>query len=246
VALVTGVSQGIGLATAELLIAEGVEVFGVSRTAPADRPDIAHVALDMSEPDAGERAVAACVERYGRLDVLVNNVGIGLLSPGFAAEDDSLWQRIWELNVMSLVRTTRAAMPHLIEAHGVVVNVSSLNGDLPEPGIYAYSAGKAAMDNITTNLSKEFAPRGVRIVGVAPGPVSTPLWLGPDGAAAQISAMAGGDPAEIVRDTEAQIPIGRFATALEIGAAIVFLASPRSGSTTGTTLRIDGGLTPTL
>jgi NAD(P)-dependent dehydrogenase (short-subunit alcohol dehydrogenase family) len=81
---------------------------------------------------------------------------------------------------------------------------------------------------------------------VAPGPVSTPLWLGPDGAAAQISAMAGGDPAEIVRDTEAQIPIGRFATALEIGAAIVFLASPRSGSTTGTTLRIDGGLTPTL
>jgi NAD(P)-dependent dehydrogenase (short-subunit alcohol dehydrogenase family) len=102
------------------------------------------------------------------------------------------------------------------------------------------------MDNITTNLSKEFARQGVRVVGVAPGPVSTPLWLGPNGAAAQISAMGAGEAADIIEAAEGDIPIGRFATPEEIAAAIVFLASPKSGSTTGTTLRVDGGLTPTV
>jgi len=221
-------------------------VFGVSRTPPADQPAIGHLALDMSAADAGERAVAACVERFGQLDVLVNNVGSGRIAAGFTAEDDASWQAFWDLNVMSLVRTTRAAMPQLIETNGVVVNVSSLNSGLPDPSIYSYSAGKAAMDNITTNLSKEFARQGVRVVGVAPGPVSTPLWLGPNGAAAQISAMGAGEAADIIEAAEGDIPIGRFATPEEIAAAIVFLASPKSGSTTGTTLRVDGGLTPTV
>ncbi len=246
VALVTGVSQGIGLAVADVLLGEGMQVFGTSRTPPPERTAIAHLALDMSESDAGERAVAACIERFGRLDVLVNNVGSARIATGFDSESDASWQAFWELNVMSMIRTSRSALPHLVAERGVIVNISSVNGDLPEPGIYSYSAGKAAMNNITVNLSKEYGRQRVRVVSIAPGPVSTPLWLGPGGVAETASAMGAGTPEDVVKSTEANIPIGRFSTPEEIGYAVAFLASPKAGSITGTTLRVDGGMTPTL
>jgi NAD(P)-dependent dehydrogenase (short-subunit alcohol dehydrogenase family) len=246
VALVTGVSSGIGAATARIFVAEGMQVFGTSRTTPESREGLAHAAIDMSTPDAGERAVAACVAQFGRIDVVVNNVGHGRIGRGFADESDAVWQQYWDLNFMSAVRTTRAALPALLESKGVVVNVSSVNGRLPESGIYSYSATKAAMNNLTVNLAREYAGRGVRVVGVAPGPVETPLWLGPRGAAAQASALGAGDPDDIVANTRSSIPIGRFSTADEVGALIAFLASPRAASITGATVAIDGGLTPTL
>jgi NAD(P)-dependent dehydrogenase (short-subunit alcohol dehydrogenase family) len=247
VALITGVSQGIGLACADVLTAEGMNVFGTSRSTPADRPHLGHLAIDMADPDAGARAVEACVERFGGLDVLVNNVGNGRISAGFVAEDDETWREFWELNFMSTVRTTRSALPHLLEANGgTIINISSVNAAMPEPGIYSYSAYKAAMNNVTVNLGREYAGRGVRVVGIAPGPVSTPLWLGPTGVAAQASAMGAGEPDEIVAAAQKEIPLGRFATAEEIGWAVAFLASARAGSITATTLRLDGGITPTV
>jgi NAD(P)-dependent dehydrogenase (short-subunit alcohol dehydrogenase family) len=247
VALITGVSQGIGLACAEVLSAEGMNVFGTSRSTPADRPRLAHLAIDMTSEDAGPRAVDACVERFGGLDVLVNNVGSGRINAGFASEDDESWRQFWELNFMSAIRTTRSALPYLVEANdAAVINISSINAAMPESGIYSYSAYKAAMNNVTVNLGREYAGRGVRVVGVAPGPVSTPLWLGPTGVAAQASAMGAGEPEQIVAAAEKEIPLGRFATAEEVGWAVAFLASPRAGSITGTTLRLDGGITPTL
>ena len=196
VALVTGVSQGIGLACAISLLAEGARVLGTSRSAPTTIAGLTHVQLDMTKPGAAERAVEETVARLGSLDILVNNVGSGRLSTGFADESDAHWAEVFELNLMTAIRTTRAALPHLVEGGGVVVNLSSVNGHLPSTSIYAYSAGKAAMDNLTVGLSQEFARRGVRVVGVAPGPVNTPLWLGPTGVAATVAARAGSDPAE--------------------------------------------------
>jgi NAD(P)-dependent dehydrogenase (short-subunit alcohol dehydrogenase family) len=245
-ALVTGVSRGIGLAVADELIAEGMRVLGTSRTAPPDREGLEHVAIDMTDQSAGEQAVDTCIERFGRLDVLVNNVGSAKIGTGFESESDADWETFWQLNFMSSVRTSRSALPHLVKDGGVIVNISSVNGELPESGIYSYSATKAAMNNLTVGLAREYAGRGVRVVGIAPGPVSTPLWLGDYGAAAQASALGAGDPADIVAETERAIPMGRFSTAEEIAAAVAFLARPRAGSITGTTLRIDGGLTPTV
>ena len=227
-ALVTGVSQGIGLACATSLLAEGARVLGTSRSAPPAVAGLTHLQLDMSKPGGAERAVDETVVRLGSLDILVNNVGSGRLSTGFAYESDAHWAEVIELNLMTAIRTTRAALPHLVEGGGVVVNISSVNGHLPSTSIYAYSAGKAAMDNLTVGLSHEFARHGVRVVGVAPGPVSTPLWLGPTGVAATVAARTGSDPQMVVGET------------------IAFLASTRAGTITGTTIRIDGGITPSM
>jgi NAD(P)-dependent dehydrogenase (short-subunit alcohol dehydrogenase family) len=245
VALVTGVSQGIGLACAQSLIAEGAQVLGTSRSAPPAVDGLTHLELDMTVPGAAEQAVAETVDRLGSLDILVNNVGIGRLKGGFAAESDEHWAEFLEVNLMTAVRTTRAALPHLLGG-GVVVNVSSINGHLASPSLYAYSATKAAMNNVTVGLSQEHAKQGVRVVGVAPGPVSTPLWLGPSGAAATIAARTGSDLQSVVDEVSAEIPVGRFTTPEEVGDLVAFLASARAGTITGTTIRIDGGITPSV
>lgn len=245
VALVTGVSYGIGAAIAVALIGEGMHVFGTSRTVPEPRAGLVHASIDMSTADAGAKAVEGCLAEFGRLDVLVNNVGSGRIGTGFADESDAMWQQYWELNFMSAVRTARAALGALLDSSGVIVNVSSVNGRMPESGIYSYSVSKAAMDNLTVNLAREYASRGVRVVGVAPGPVDTPLWLGPNGVAAQASALGAGDADDIIAGARRGVPIGRFSSADEVGALIAFLASPRAASITGTTVTIDGGLTPT-
>lgn len=246
VALITGVSQGIGLACASSLLAEGAVVVGTSRSAPPDAAGLTYLQLDMTDPGAPERAVSETVERSGSLDILVNNVGSGDLWQGFADEPDAEWHEVFELNLMAAVRTTRAALPHLVDGGGVVVNVSSINGHLPVTSIYSYSALKAALDNFTVGLSQEFAPRGVRVVGVAPGPVETRMWLGPEGVAAVVGERTGQEPQTVVDEAVAQIPVRRFTTAEELGNLVVFPASARAGTITGTTIRIDGGLTPTV
>lgn len=245
-ALVTGVSQGIGLACARSLLAEGAVVVGTSRSDPPAADGLTHLRLDMTDAGAPGRAVAQTLERAGSVDVLVNNVGSGKLWTGFADEPDTEWLGIFELNLMAAVRTTRAALPHLVEGGGVVVNVSSVNGHLPATSIYAYSALKAALDNLTVGLSQEFAPQAVRVVGVAPGPVETRMWLGPEGVAAVVGERTGKEPQAVVDEAIARIPVRRFTTAEEVADLVVFLASARAGTITGTTIRIDGGLTPTV
>jgi 2-keto-3-deoxy-L-fuconate dehydrogenase len=232
-ALVTGGASGIGLATATLLREQGaaVGVLDVSATGP---DGFAFASANVSD-DAGVRAgVAAIVAELGGLDVLVNNAGIGAQG-GVEANDDDEWHRVLDVNVVGLARVTRAALPALRESeHGAVVNTCSVAAIVGLPDRVLYSASKGAVLSFTLALAADLLPEGIRVNAVNPGTADTP-WVG-----RLLEAAA--DPDAERAALEARQPHGRLVSADEVAAAIAFLASPASGSTTGTTLNVDGGL----
>lgn len=194
VAVVTGAGRGIGRAVALRLAAEGLLVMGASRKEPSQAvPGILHLETDLRDPEAPAALIDWAAAQHGRLDLLVNNVGTGKIRSGSLEESDEDWAAILNLNLLTAVRATRAAMPWLLQSRGVVVNVSSINGRLAEPSIAGYSASKAALNSFSKSLATQYGPQGVRVVTVSPGPTATDLWLGPDGAAAQIAALEGTD-----------------------------------------------------
>ena len=255
VAVVTGASQGIGLATALTLRAEGARVAAVSRRpspelSAAVDDSLVHVPADLSTPDGPAAAVAAVVARFGRLDVLVNNAGgppPGVTMPRFSFDDldDSDWSAMLDFNLLSVVRAVRAALPHLLEGGGSIVNVSSTHAHVPSAVNVDYGAAKAAVNNLTQALSEEFGPRGVRVNTVSPGPVRTHWWT-KDGGAADVLARATGSDRDTVLESSAasmmNLTTGRLIEPQEVADVIVLLASPRSGSTTGTDVVVDAGL----
>jgi len=191
--------------------------------------------------------VERAMTRYGRLDVLVNNAGTGRLREGYEQTPEQDWLATWELLFMATVRMTNAALPHLLAGDpGVIVNVSSRNARVPVASVPDYSAAKAALNNYSKGLARQHAGVGLRVVTVSPGPVSTALWLGPDGVAVQAAAMEGSDPETVVRETEQGIPAGRMARPAEVADLIVYLASSRAAMITGVDVLIDGGLTQSL
>jgi NAD(P)-dependent dehydrogenase (short-subunit alcohol dehydrogenase family) len=253
VAVVTGASKGIGLAVTTALVNEGVHVVAGARgpsaeiVALADAGSVTFVAADLSAPHGPDQLVAEALER-GRLDILVNNVGA--VTPrmnGFLDVTDDEWIRSLTLNLMAAVRTTRAALPTMLEAgRGSIVMTSSLNAYLPDPGVIDYSAAKAALSSFSKSLSMEVGPRGVRVNTVSPGPVRTDLWLGTDGVAQRVAQATGSTPEDVEAGTASASVTGRFTDPAEVADAVLFLASPRSGNTTGANLIIDGGIIPTL
>ena len=198
IAMVTGASQGIGLATALTLRAEGARVAAVSRSLSLELEaaldhSLVHVAADLSTADAPAAAVAAVVTRFGGLDVLVNNAGgppPGVTMPRFSFDqlDDDDWWAMLDFNLLSTVRAVRAALPHLLEHGGSIVNVSSTHAHVPSGVNVDYGAAKAGVNNLTQALSEEFGPRGVRVNTVSPGPVRTPWWTKDGGAADVLGA----------------------------------------------------------
>ena len=253
VAIVTGASRGIGLAVAERLVAEGARVVAASRTpseALAGLGDaVTHVAVDLRRPEAPAEVVARALEVHGGVDVLVNNVGGGPEvhgpRPSFLAVTDADWLGTLELNLLSAVRATRAALPLMLErGAGAVVNVSSVNARRPFPMVVDYSAAKAALTNLTKALSEEFAPQGIRVNAVSPGPVRTPFWTRDGAMGDAIAAGAGVD-----RDTAlAQVlpesmglTTGAMVEPEEVAALVAFLASPLAVSTTGVEYAVDAG-----
>ena len=256
VAVVTGASKGIGLAIARTFLDEGAQVVAASRTRTSDLPaDVVHVSVDLTDPYAPGEVIARAVEEFGRLDILVNNAGgpppgDRLPHGGFLERDDAHWRAMLEFNLLSAVRACRAALPVMLESGGgAIVNVSSGNGRQPQTFNVDYSAAKAAMMNLTKALSEEFAPQGVRVNGVAPGPVMTPWWTDEGGAADRVAAMVGADRESVLTTVAPEmmkLATGRFAEAQEIADAVVFLASPRSASTTGAELAVDSGLLKAL
>jgi len=254
VAIVTGASKGIGLAVTRALAAEGVSVVAGARNGSAELTALAAsaavhpVLLDLTTPEGPGLLVEEAVRTFGGLDVLVNNVGA--LKPrlqGFLAITDDDWNWTLNINFLSAVRTTRAALPHLLErTPSTIVTISSVNAVLPDPGVLDYSAAKAALANFSKSLSKEFGPRGVRINTVSPGPVETALWLGEHGVAATVAEAGNGDAAAVAKQVAAQSVTGRFTHPEEVADLVLLLASGRAGNVTGTDVVIDGGLITTL
>ncbi|MEV8373713.1 SDR family oxidoreductase [Kribbella sp. NPDC056861] len=246
-ALVTGASKGIGLAITKELVAEGVQVVAGARTVGGELGSLGveTIAVDLSTPNGPADFVTEALERTQGFDILVNNVGAVHPRPGgFASVTDEDWLATWTLDFLSAVRTTRAALPMLLERTGAIVTVCSVNAILPDPLVIDYSAAKAASANFFKALSKEVGLSGVRVNTVSPGPVSTDLWLGKGGVAETVAGD--GDPAAVAAKVAAGAVTGRFTTPEEVAALVVFLASDRAGNLTGADIVIDGGMTPTL
>jgi 3-oxoacyl-[acyl-carrier protein] reductase len=236
--IVTGAGRGIGAAAARMLEAEGARVLGVARSSGFQ--------ADVTDPSAAERIVAECVDRFGRVDVLVNNAGTSSAIPlEELAEED--WQEQWELNVMAPMRLMSAAAPRMAEAGGGrIVNVASSSGKRPSPRNAAYSVTKAAELSLSRVFADRWAGEGVLVNAVAPGPVETPLWLAPGGLAEQSAEREGITKQEALDRAAAKIPLGRLGGEDEIAAVIVFLCSARASNVTGAAWSADGGAVPLM
>ncbi len=243
VAIISGASSGIGRATARLFARAGASLALLGRdgarleaTAEACRslgsPRVEEIESDLTADEAPADIVERVVANLERLDILVNSAGI--IGSGPAAEtSDETFDRMMDINVRSLFRLTREAIPHLEKTSGNIVNVSSVAGLRPYPGLLPYCASKAAVDQITRCLSLELGPRGVRVNAVNPGVVVTNLHRA--GGMAEDS-----DQTFLERGGETH-PLGRVGQPEEVAELILFLASDKAGWITGTTMSIDGG-----
>jgi NAD(P)-dependent dehydrogenase (short-subunit alcohol dehydrogenase family) len=250
VAVVTGASKGIGLAVTRTLAAEGASVVAGSRSVEtlSELEGVTPVAVDLVDPDGPARLIAAAVEAFGRVDVLVNNVGgVHPRLDGFLSLTDADFEASLQLNFFAALRATRAAVADMsTRGTGVIVNVASVNAFFePDGAVIDYGAAKAALLNVAKSLSQELGPQGIRITSVSPGPVATDLWLGETGVAATIGEATGAGPEAIRAQAVAGMPTGRFTTPDEVAAIVALLASPRVTNVTGASWVIDGGLLKT-
>jgi 3-oxoacyl-[acyl-carrier protein] reductase len=247
VCVVTGSTGGIGLETAKLLAAEGARVVTTGRSGNA--PDVGealHVNADLAAAGEPERLIDETEARLGRVDVLVNNVGVAYQRT-FEEVTDAQWDELWHLNVMSYVRAIRAVLPGMKERHaGAIVNVSSTAGKRPSASMPDYSVTKAAVLSLSRLVADVYAKEGIRCNAVTPGPTATEAWLGEGGLADQQAARTGKSRDEVLASVGAGRPLGRLAQPEEIASVIVFLCSERSSYVTGAAWSADGGTVPII
>ena len=230
-AVVTGGGSGIGLAAARLLTARGARV-AVLDLAPGD--EFLGLQADVTDDASVRAAVESAGERLGGIDILVNNAGIGAIGT-VADNPDEQWHRVFDVNVVGIVRVTRAALPYLrASAHAAVVNTCSIAATAGLPQRALYSATKGAVLALTLAMAADHVHEGIRVNCVNPGTADTP-WVG-----RLLDAAA--DPLAERAALEARQPMGRLVTADEVAAAIAYLASPLASSVTGTALAVDGGM----
>ncbi|MER0243648.1 SDR family oxidoreductase [Streptomyces sp. HSW2009] len=239
VVVVTGAGSGIGRATARAFARAGAHVLGVGRRADAlaetgtDHAGFAAHPIDLCDPGAPADVIDAATRRWGRLDVLVNNAGATKLMPVAETTADGI-TALFALNVTAPSLLAHAALPHLRDAKGSIVNVSSTYGHRPLPGAAHYAASKAALEHLTRSWAVELAADGIRVNALAPGPTES-----------QALAAAGvpEETVEEIKRTEtARIPLGRRGEPAEVAAWILRLADPATTWLTGQILTIDGGL----
>jgi NAD(P)-dependent dehydrogenase (short-subunit alcohol dehydrogenase family) len=255
VAVVTGGSRGIGLATVRLLCDEGMHVMAGSRrsTPELEATPAAHLPVDLTTADGPARLVAAAVERFGGVDLLVNNVGVGDAEDqirGVVEDlitlDDDAWRLTFELHFYSALRAIRAALPALIARRGVVVNVSAAGARLVAAGPVDANVAKAALNALTKAVSEQYGPQGVRAITVSPGPTRTGVWTDPDGMVARLADAQALDHAAFVAQLVEGLgaATGRLSEPEEVARAIAFAASPNN--ITGNELLVDGGIVKNL
>ncbi|MET8644073.1 SDR family oxidoreductase [Streptomyces sp. NPDC004675] len=239
VVIVTGAGSGIGRATAVAFAESGAHVLGVGRRKDAleetarAHSDIAVLPLDIREEGAADRAVATAVERWRRLDVLVNNAGAAAMMP-LSETDRSVITNLFDLNVTAPSMLAHAALPHLRDCAGSIVNVSSTYGHRPLPGGAHYAATKSALEQLTRSWALELASAGVRVNAIAPGPTETDVL---------VAAGLPQDTIDEIRSAERErIPVGRLGDPTDVANWILRLADPRDTHVTGQILTIDGGL----
>jgi len=256
VCVITGASRGIGAASAVSLSIEGAVVLLVGRseeslagTASACRRAGGRaeaLALDVTDPGAGGALLKACTDRFGRIDGLVNNAGSSAVK-SIEQLTDQDWQAQWELHVMAPMRLMRALAPAMAERHwGRIVNVSSSSGKRPSQTNMAYSVTKAAELSLSRAFADLYAPRGVLVNAVTPGPIASELWVAPGGLADQAAEAQGTTREQVLESTAARVPLGRFGTEREIAAVITFLCSELASNVAGAAWSADGGSVPVI
>jgi NAD(P)-dependent dehydrogenase (short-subunit alcohol dehydrogenase family) len=239
VCVVTGSTGGIGLATARVLADEGAVVVTSGRR--ENGIGRLHVSADLSQPGEPERLIREALERFGRVDCLVNNVGFAEIRR-FDELTDEQWEQSWQLNVMSAVRAIRAVLPGMRErGAGTIVNVSSTAAKRPSTGMPDYSVTKAALLSLSRLVADLYAKEGIRSNAVTPGPTETEAWFGEGGLADQQ-----GEREQVFARVAAGRPLGRYARPDEIAAVIAFLCSERASYVTGAAWSADGGTVPII
>jgi 2-keto-3-deoxy-L-fuconate dehydrogenase len=235
VAVVTGGASGIGAATASHLLERGAAVAALDRSYSAvARSSMLEVPCDVADSASVQAAVDIVADTFGRIDILINNAGIGATGD-VTANDDDEWLRVLNVNVIGIARLTRTALPFLLRSdHAAIVNTCSVVANVGVPQRALYSASKGAVQALTLAMAADHIAQGIRVNGVTPGTADTP-WVGrllDQAPNAEAAATA----------LRARQPMGRLITAGEVAFAIAYLASPLSGSTTGTMLAVDGGM----
>ena len=238
VAAVTGGASGIGAAAAALLAERGARVAVLDRDVDSVDEAVFSVRCDITDTEEVNAAIAAVVEHFGALDIVINNAGIGA-EGDIAANGDQEWARVLDVNVVGLARVSRAALPHLRESrHPAIVNTCSVAAVVGIRNRALYSASKGAVAAVTLAMAADHVTEGIRVNAVTPGTADTP-WVG------RLLDNAD-DPAGALATLQRRQPMGRLVTADEVAHAIAYLASPLSASTTGTLLGVDGGMSNVL
>ncbi|MHC5794645.1 SDR family NAD(P)-dependent oxidoreductase [Lacisediminihabitans sp. FW035] len=234
VAVVTGGASGIGAAIARRLHQGGARVAVLDLQPEAAEDTHFAVAANVADDVSVRAAIAAVAEKFGRIDIVINNAGIGAQGT-IADNDDEEWLRVFNINVVGMARVTRAALPYLRESpSAAIVNTSSVAATAGLPLRALYSASKGAVLSMTRAMAADHLREGIRVNCVNPGTADTP-WV------ARLLDSAE-DPAAERAALSARQPHGRLVSADEVADAVAYLASPRSGSTTGTSLAVDGGM----
>jgi NAD(P)-dependent dehydrogenase (short-subunit alcohol dehydrogenase family) len=234
VAVVTGGASGIGAAIAARLHEAGAQIAVLDRDPSATDARFVAFETDVSSRASVDVAIAAVVERFGRIDILVNNAGVGAQGD-VAANDDDEWSRVFSINVTGMARVSAAALPWLRRSpFAAVCNTGSVAASVGLPQRALYSASKGAVLALTRAMATDHLHEGIRVNAVNPGTADTP-WVD-----RLLSTAA--DPAAERAALEARQPHGRLVSADEVALAVLYLVSPAAGSTTGTVLEVDGGL----